>query len=111
MADQILQIAFSLIMVVGIILGGGYLVRRFGQVKISTPGPMKILSSLNVGLKEKLLLVQVGETQILMSVSAAGLQAVHVFAEPAVTPDSEPLSVFQQKLQTMMSAGRVSQVE
>ncbi|MFT5793659.1 MAG: flagellar protein FliO/FliZ [Candidatus Azotimanducaceae bacterium] len=108
MADQILQIAFSLIMVVGIIVGGGFLLRRFGQVKISTPGPMKIISSLNIGLKEKLLLVQVGETQILMAASTAGLQTVHVFSEPAVTADSEPLSVFQQKLQTMMSADGVT---
>jgi flagellar protein FliO/FliZ len=110
MADQILQIVFSLAMVVAIILGGGYLLRRTGQVKISTPGPMKIVSSLSIGLKEKLLLVQVGETQILMAASAAGLQAVHVFAEPAVINDSEPLSAFQQKLQTMMSSGSVSDV-
>jgi flagellar protein FliO/FliZ len=109
MADQILQIVFSLTMVVAIILGGGYLLRRTGQVKIPTPGPMKIVSSLSLGLKEKLLLVQVGETQILMAASAAGLQTVHVFAEPVVISDSEPLSAFQQKLQTMMSTGSVSQ--
>jgi len=110
MADQVLQIFGSLILVVGIILGGGFMLRRFSQVKISTPGPMKIVSTLNIGLKEKLLLVQVGETQILMAASAAGLQAVHVFDQPAVSAESEPLSVFQQKLQTMMSAGNVNQV-
>ena len=52
-------------------------------------GHLKILQAMSVGTKDRVLLVQVGVDQILMSVSAAGIRHLHTLSEPVEVPDDQ----------------------
>jgi flagellar protein FliO/FliZ len=51
---------------------------------------MRVLATLYLAPREKLLLVQVGEQQLLLGSSAQGLSCLHVLAEP-VQPQAQPM--------------------
>jgi flagellar protein FliO/FliZ len=109
MAENILQMVLALAGIVAVIVGGGLVLRRLNKISLSAPGPMQVVASLSLGIKEKLLLVQVGEQQILLAVSAAGINTVHVFTEPVVVETPAGQSDFTRKLQEIMAQGRTQE--
>ena len=46
---------------------------------------MRVVSSVGVGQRERAVLLQVGEQQVLLGVGPGNVRALHVFDEPAVT--------------------------
>src|SRR5690606_1839284 len=68
---------------------------------------IKILGALALGTRERLLLVDVGGTQILLGVTAQNISRLHVFDEPVVTAnEAEPEWAFGEKLQAIL-AGKI----
>lgn len=84
-AEGIEDVALSLAIVLLLIFILAWLVKRFvpGAGRIST-SHMKVLSTLPLGGKERLMLVDVAGTQMVLGVSVAGIQCLHVFPEPIV---------------------------
>lgn len=62
----LLQWLLSCALVIGFILFLGWLLRKSRLIQPMTQGPMKVLSSLPLGTRERLLVVKVGEQQILL---------------------------------------------
>ncbi len=83
-AAQMLQVGISLLLILVLIGAMAWLLRRFGggMPGLGGMGPMRVLASLSVGARERLLLVQVGEEQLLLGVSPAGIRTLHTLAEP-----------------------------
>lgn len=69
---------FGLIFVIGLLLGAAWLMRRLGAGGVlgSTRG-MKVISGLAVGPRERILLLEVGETWIVVGVSAGRMRKLH----------------------------------
>jgi flagellar protein FliO/FliZ len=61
------------------------MLKRFNGVSASMGGDMRIVSSVGVGQRERAVLLQVGEQQVLLGVGPGNVRALHVFDEPAVT--------------------------
>lgn len=76
------EVAGALVLIVAIILGLAWAARRFLHLTPHATGPMKVLSSLSLGPKEKLLLVQIGGTQLVLSAVPGRIQTLHVLDEP-----------------------------
>lgn len=117
MADQILQTIVSLAGVVMLIVGCGFFLKRLTANHAGAAprqGPLHVVSSLSLGLKEKLLLVQVGEQQILLAVSQGRIETLQTYDTPVVTnvDQAAQLGEFQRKLQTMLAPqpGRARQM-
>lgn len=68
---------------------------------------IKIVGALALGTRERLLLVDVGGTQILLGVTAQNISRLHVFDEPVATANqAESESAFGEKLQAVL-AGKI----
>ncbi|AFC86471.1 flagellar biosynthetic protein FliO [Frateuria aurantia] len=89
---DVLRMAASLAAVVALILLLGWLTRRLQQASaLRAGGParrLRQLETLNIGLKERVVLVRVDHQDILLGSSPQGLRTLHVL--PAVDPAAEP---------------------
>lgn len=65
-AEYVVKTIIGMIVVIGIIVALAWLVRRMGRMNGLLSGEIKIVSSLSLGTREKLVLVQVGEEQFLL---------------------------------------------
>lgn len=82
--SQIMQIITSLLLVVGIIFAGAWFFRRYGRLHGMLNDDMKVVAGISVGQREKVIILQAGETQIMLGVSPGRIQALHVFDEPVI---------------------------
>ncbi len=82
-AGSALQILAALLLVLGLILGMAWLLRRFGSLPGSGgSGPLRVLTSAMVGQRERVVLVQVGERQLLLGVAPGRVEMLHVLEQP-----------------------------
>lgn len=107
-AGSMVQMLIALVVVVAIIVGLSILVRRLSLVPGASGGMIRIVSSLALNSKDRLLLVQVGEEQILISASPGRIGKVHELQAPVDTASFDNLqkakgksfnSLFTQVLQ------------
>ncbi|MGH8214904.1 MAG: flagellar biosynthetic protein FliO [Rhodanobacteraceae bacterium] len=83
---ELLRVVLSLIAVVVMILAVGWLTRRM-QARVRPGGQrMRCLETLAVGVKEKVLLLEVGERQLLVGASPSGLRTLLVLDEALPPP-------------------------
>ena len=103
-SDQVFQVALYLGMIVGLIVLLGFVAKKIApQATNMGSGDMRIVSSLALGLKEKLIMVQVGERQILIGVTPTSITRIEQFDEPVIEIyESDGLGEFRFKLQEMM---------
>ena len=84
------QVIASLALVIGLLFGALWIMRRVNGVGQAVGGQMRVVSSLCLGQRERAVLVSVGEQQILLGVAPGRVAALHVFDEPAVAQDTTP---------------------
>ncbi len=84
-ASQISQIAGGLVLVVLVIFWGAWIAKKlkFGN-QLSGNGLIKIIAHLPVGTREKLMLVMVGDEQILLASGPRGIKHIHTLQTPIV---------------------------
>ncbi len=85
-AGGILQMLFGLLAVLAVIAGAAWLVRRLGRLPSGIHGVVRVLGGMSLGARERVVLVQVGETQLLLGVAPGRVQTLHVFAQPVPAP-------------------------
>ncbi|MFQ5488719.1 MAG: flagellar biosynthetic protein FliO, partial [Gammaproteobacteria bacterium] len=64
--------------------GAAWFFRRYGRFHGMVNDKMKIVAGLSVGQREKVIVLQAGDTQMLLGVSPGRVQTLHVFAEPVI---------------------------
>ncbi len=83
---ELLRVVLSLIAVVVMILAVGWLTRRM-QARVRPGGQrVRCLESLALGVKERVLLLEVGERQLLVGASPSGLRTLLVLDQPLPPP-------------------------
>lgn len=93
--------AVSLAIILLIIFFLAWLIRKFlPSVVAVNKKQMKILSVLPLGGRDKIMLVDVAGTQIVIGVSAAGINRLHVFSESVVRTEDHSHS--QDRFQTLL---------
>jgi flagellar protein FliO/FliZ len=80
------QTALSLLVVLGLIFLLGWGLKRLQGVRVGGQAAMRIHGGLQVGPKERVLLIEAGGQHLLIGVSAGGVSTLHVYAEPPVVP-------------------------
>jgi flagellar protein FliO/FliZ len=83
--DYLLQVVGSFVVVILLLVAVLVMLKRFNGVSASMGGDMRVVSSVGVGQRERAVLLQVGEQQVLLGVGPGNVRALHVFDEPAVT--------------------------
>jgi len=67
-----------------------WLVKRFGLIQAPSSLSMRVLSSLSLSGKERVVLVEVGEQQFLIGVSPGQVSRLHTFDEAVVSSSERP---------------------
>jgi len=96
-----LQMFFGLFIVVGLIVGMAWFMRRMGSMSGMSAGNLKVVGGVSVGQRERIVLVQAGETQLLVGVAPGEIRTLHVMDEPIVTTTQANTNVtsgFAEKL-------------
>lgn len=79
----LLNMLLGLIVVLMLIVGLAWMLRRSGALQ-GGAGTLRVLGGLSMGARERVVLVQVGDTQLLLGVAPGRVQTLHVLTEPVV---------------------------
>lgn len=89
------RVLFFLVLVLGLILGLAWLLNRtragrgFGS---SAQGALKVVATLPLGMKEKIAVIQVGEQQIVVGVTAQNMTLLTELSEPLPVAEQSNVS-------------------
>ena len=91
---------FALALVIGLIFGLAWLARRMPGFALARHGGLRVVTSLALGARERLLVVEVGSTQLLLSSGASGTRLLHTLEHPLLdaAPPPAAASPFAQVL-------------
>ena len=102
----LVQFGFGLVVVLATVVVLVWLLRRIGQLQTSFGGSLKTLGGLSLGTRERIVLVQVGDTQLLLGVAPGRIQTLYVLDTPlekaSASQESEPRSQFAKRLAIAM---------
>ncbi len=101
--DQLIQVSLSLVAVLAVIYALAWFIKRNRGIQGLTGLPMKTLAVLPMGVKEKIVLIEVGGKQLLLGLTAHNINTLASFDEPIlVIKDKNPKS-FSDRLKDIMS--------
>lgn len=76
------EVVLALLLVVAVIVGLGWLLRRVQHGVGSSSAQLRVVAALALGPRERVVLVALGETQLLLGVSGSGITFLHQLDEP-----------------------------
>ncbi len=87
---------FMLLVVLGLIIGLGWLLKRLPGGAFRPAEGLKVVASINVGAKERVVVVDVNGQQLLLGVTAGGISTLHALPEPLPQTPPAPLPNLKQ---------------
>lgn len=103
-AGNLIQTSLGLVVILALIAGAAWIAKRFGNFKMAAQGQMKVVAGLSLGAKERVVLLEVGDEQLLLGVAPGRIQTLHVLEKPLLSDGikSSPRG-FADKLGAAMS--------
>ncbi|MGO3999794.1 MULTISPECIES: flagellar biosynthetic protein FliO [Pseudomonas] len=103
-AGQLTQLVLGLLLVLGLIFLLAWLLRRVQQAGPAGKGQViELIGSRALGPRDRLVLVQVGNEQVLLGLTPGTITALHVLKEPVQVPSTEPATPeFAQRLMELL---------
>lgn len=89
---NMLNMVMGLVIVVALILGLAWVLKKYGRLPVNNQVEMKILGGLSLGTRERAVLVQVEGHRLLLGVAPGRVATLHVF-------DGNQSGPFDQQLQ------------
>lgn len=102
---QAFKVIFALLFVLGLIFLLANFLRRVNFASFQNRNVINILATMALGSKERLLLIQVGEEQVLLSQGHGNIRKLHTLSKNidlSVEEVAEPVSDFQGLLQNVL---------
>jgi flagellar protein FliO/FliZ len=84
---SLLQVVLALLVVLGAIMAFAWFMRRIAPARGAASGLLKVVGGVMVGPKERLVVVEVGDTWLILGVGASSVSLVHSMPRP-VTADA-----------------------
>lgn len=104
-APSLFGAVLALLAVLALVIGLGWLLKRLPGSGFRPAEGMKVVASLSVGAKERVVVIEVNGQQLLLGVTAGGINTLHTLPEPLPptapvrVPDFKNLPNFAQLLQ------------
>lgn len=89
-----MSMILSLLMVLAVIVISAIILKRFQGAQHNLKG-LKIITSLHLGSKEKLVVVQSGEKQLLLGVTTQQITLLETLDEPLINSPEKPIDLAQ----------------
>ncbi len=106
--DSLIQLTLGMAAVLAVIVGVAWLMKRSGRFQMGAGGGLRVLGGLSMGTRERVVLLQVGDTQLLVGVAPGRVQTLHVLDTPLATGQAETPAVaagFAGQLGRLMKGG------
>ena len=104
-AGNLIQTTLGLLVVLAVIIIAAWAFKRFGNFQSGMQGKIKIVGGVSLGARERVVLLQIGEKQLVVGVAPGNIQTLHVLDEPLqATSDTPDVSNFSSKLQSAMAS-------
>jgi flagellar protein FliO/FliZ len=103
---SMVQMFAGLALVLGLVFLLAWAMRRFGRLSVVGNRSLRVVGALSMGTRERVVLIQAGETQLLVGVAPGRVQTLHVLdkpIEPAAGGDEG--GGFAQRLRQVMARG------
>jgi flagellar protein FliO/FliZ len=85
---SLLSVVTALAVVIGLILLAAWLLRRLPGAGLRAMPGLRVVASLAIGPRERVVLVDVGGQQLLLGVTAQNVNLLHTLSEPLLDPPS-----------------------
>jgi flagellar protein FliO/FliZ len=109
-ASYLAQLVVGLLVVILCIIALAWFAKRFGRLQSSPDGALQMLGGMSMGARERIVLVQVGDKQLLLGVAPGSINTLHVLDEPVHTSAPRTSNMtggsFAEKLGAMLSQGK-----
>lgn len=100
---HLVNVALGLIAIIALIYALSQFVKRFGGGTFSGNSQLKILSSMPLGTRERIVLIDAGGQQLLLGITPTNINTLHVFTDPIVVDNKpEVQSDFSRKLMAIL---------
>lgn len=100
---QLTQLVLGLLLVVGLIFVLAWLMRRVQSIGPGNAQVIELVGSRALGPRDRLVLVQVGEEQILLGITPGRITPLHVLKTPVDTAKTEAATPeFAQRLMELL---------
>jgi flagellar protein FliO/FliZ len=96
---MLLEMVMFLVLIIGLIVGLGWLVRRMGNFTAGAKGAVTILGGVSVGPRERAVLLQVDKKRLLVGVAPGRVQTL------CMLDDAEESESFQEQLDSALQEG------
>ena len=93
----------GLLLVVVVILLFAWLVKKFNLNQQSHNGLIRIIAGLSIGTRDRIVLLQIGEEQILVGLTPGRIEKLHTLSQPLDAPEAQlASSSFAEKFNRVM---------
>jgi flagellar protein FliO/FliZ len=87
LAAMTMRVVLSLVAVIAVVMLAAWMMRRLQSGISSTPRRLRVFESHSLGVKERMVLVAVGEQQILLGIAPGSVRTLHVLSTPLPEPE------------------------
>ena len=96
--QSLLQTGGGLFLILLMIIGGAWLFKRYGQLPTLGKGLIRILGGVSVGPRERVMLLEVDNTRLLVGVAPGQIRTLHILdSDRSVTDFNAHLNALKQK--------------
>jgi flagellar protein FliO/FliZ len=96
------QLTLSLVAIVALILAIGWVMKRFRLAAPRGSADSSVLEELKVGPRERIVLIRIGDAQVLVGVGASGIVPLTPLAAPIVLKTIPAAPAFAERLRELM---------
>jgi flagellar protein FliO/FliZ len=99
---SVAQLALSLAAIVALILAVSWVLKRLKLVTVRSGGAIAVIDQLSLGPRERIVLLRIGESQVLIGVGAGGVVGLTPLAAPIAIKSPPDSSAFADRLREFM---------
>jgi flagellar protein FliO/FliZ len=100
--SSVAQLALSLVAIVALIFAISWVMKRMRLAGPRGRGEILVLDELAVGPRERIMLIRVGDSQVLVGVGASGMVALTPLATPIALGAAPAAPAFAERLRDFM---------
>lgn len=105
-SSSIVQIIFSLLLVLAAIVLVAWLLKRMNLAQQGTAGHLKVIGGVAIGQRERVVLVEVDDTWLVVGVGPGQIRTLHTLAKPigAASDGTVPATSTDPKFAALLSS-------
>ncbi len=102
-SPYLLKLTGGLLLIVALIFLLAWLTKKFNLNQQSQSGLMRIIAAMSIGTRDRIVLLQVGDEQILLGLTPGRIEKLHTLAQPLeVTGEQAVTGSFASKINRLM---------